>query len=433
MADRMAAALLRWVRRPTVQDAALACGLLLTCVLLNDPGAMVDAAGGRTAAWSWWAATAFLAAGVTLRRRWPLPMLALCTVSAAVHLAQGEPPMVIDACVLVLLCTVAARRRRIASRSALAALLLLVTGWSVFDALQGRPALGLPSLVFQISHRLGPSTGGSQATVADRSGGSNPWSGLVVLGSMLVASWAVGNGVRDRRAYLGQLHARARDLERERDQQAALAVAAERGRISRELHDVVAHGLSVIVIQAQGADAALDNRPADTRTALQAIVRTGRDSLADMRRMITALGEVDDAWHPQPGLAQLPTLLSQVRRAGTPVRLRVEGEPAALAQPVDLSAYRIVQEALTNAMKHAAGATAQVLLSYGDAEVGIEISDDGRGMTGIDGTSGDGTGGNGLRGMRERVALLGGRLSAGPGSDGGFVVRATLPFEGRGA
>jgi signal transduction histidine kinase len=113
----------------------------------------------------------------------------------------------------------------------------------------------------------------------------------------------------NRRAYLEQLHARAADLVRERDQRAALAVAAERGRISREMHDVVAHGLSLIVIQAQGADAALDHRPADTRGALGAIVRTGRDSLADMRRVLDVLGEVEDSWHPQPGLDALPGLL----------------------------------------------------------------------------------------------------------------------------
>jgi signal transduction histidine kinase len=367
-------------------------------------------------------------AAVTLRRRWPLPMIAACTASAAVHLAQAVPPMIIECGVLVLLYTVAAHRGRTVSLAVLAGLLLLVTGWSMYYTLNARPVPGLPTLNFQISHdRPDPSTGPDDVAIVTRSGGSNSWSGLFVIGSGLVASWAIGSGTRNRRAYLNQLHARAQDLERERDQQAALAVAAERGRISREMHDVVAHGLSVIVIQAQGGAAALHNRPADTEAALEAIVKTGRDCIADMRQVLAAVGEVDDTWHPQPGLAQLPTLLTQVRRAGTPVRLHVEGVPTALPSTMDLSAYRIVQEALTNTMKHArTGTTAEVVLSYHDAEVSIEVSDDGQGTTRSEG-------GNGLRGMHERVKLLGGRLTAESGSCGGFTVRAILPIEGRGA
>jgi signal transduction histidine kinase len=249
------------------------------------------------------------------------------------------------------------------------------------------------------------------------------WNDLPGLTLMLIAAWAIGSGTRSRRAYLVTLRARAVDLEREQGQRAVLAVAAERGRISRELHDVVAHGLSVMVIQAQGGAAALDNRPADTRAALEAIVKTGRDSLADMRRVLGTVGEVDDAWHPQPGLPRLPALLSQVREAGTPVRLRIEGAPLQLPSAVDLTAYRIVQEALTNTMNHAsAGASAQVVVTYAESAVHIEVSDDGIGAGHDDGC------GNGLRGMRERVKLLGGRLDAGPGPQGGFFVRVTLPI-----
>jgi signal transduction histidine kinase len=251
---------------------------------------------------------------------------------------------------------------------------------------------------------------------------------LTVFLSALVAAWAIGSGTRSRRAHLDELRARARELERDRDLQAAFAVAAERGRISRELHDVVAHGLSVMVIQAQGGAAALDNRPADTRSALDAIVRTGRESLADMRRVLAAVGAVDDTWHPQPGLGQLTALVAQVRKAGTPVAVRVEGATAPLPSTVDLSAYRIVQEALTNTMKHAGrGAKAEVVLSYAEEEIGIRVGDDGRGATGGSG------GGNGLRGMRERVRLLGGSLVTGPGPAGGFVVRAALPIRGSGS
>lgn len=427
-----------WVRRPVLQDAALACGLFVVCLLVNDPIAMVDAAAGGPVGggwsgpgvlWVWWATTVLTLLSVTLRRRWPLSMLALCVLSAGARLAAGAPVTVVDLAVLVLLYTVASRCSRTVSLPALGVLLLSAV-WSTSGSLAGQP-FSMLSFHFKVCKRVATSSGpvrGDDVDAACRGGGSGPWSGLPVLGSGLIAAWAVGSGSRNRRAYLEQLHARARDLERERDQQAALTAAAERGRISREVHDVVAHGLSLIVIQAQGAEAALDNSPADTRGALQTIVKTGRDSLADMRRMLAALGEVEDTWHPQPGLAQLPGLLTRVREAGTPVHLRIEGSPAALPSTVDLSAYRIVQEALTNVMKHAgADATADVVVSYTDTELAIKVSDDGQGAA-INGATG---GGNGLPGMRQRVELLGGRLSADSGPRGGFVVRASLPIQGR--
>ncbi|HET6297329.1 MAG TPA: sensor histidine kinase, partial [Kribbella sp.] len=324
--------------------------------------------------------------------------------------------------------------------ASLGGLLLLVTGWSAYSALNDLPVPGLPNTVVRIGDRSGPSIGDDVTTI-ERGAASNAWNTASVAGLALVAAWAIGSSVYNRRALLGQLHARALDLERERDHRATLAVAAERGRISRELHDVVAHGLSMIVIQAQGGAAALDDRPTDTRTALEAIVKTGRDSLADMRRAVGALGEVDDSWQPQPGLAHLPALLSQVRQTGTPVRLQVEGTVAELPSAVDLSAYRLIQEALTNTMKHAGtGATAEVSVCFRPAELSLEVRDDGRAAPGDDSlgpdslTGDDGltdAGGNGLRGMRERVKLLGGRLEAGPAPEGGFVVRATLPIERR--
>lgn len=438
MRQQVSAAVRSAARRPLVQDAALAAGLLVVCVLVNDPyatvGAMADgplggARSGSAVLWLWWVATALMLAAVAFRRRLPLPMLVAGTVAAAVHVAVVAPPMVVDLGVLVLLYTVVAHGSRGISLAALGGLLLLIAGWSAGYALEGRPAPGLPSTVVQVGHRLDPpAAGAGDVTTVRPNSSSNSWNAVSVLGLALVAVWSVGSGARNRRAYLDQLRARAQDLERERDQQAALAVAAERGRISRELHDVVAHGLSVMVIQAQGGAAALDNQPADTRAALDAIVRTGRDSLADMRRVLGALGEVDDTWCPPPGLAQLPALLAQVRRTGTPVRLRIKGAPAALPSAVDLSAYRVVQEALTNTMKHArSGASADVFLAYGNTEIRIEVSDDGQASAADDG------GGNGLRGMHERVKLLGGRLSAGPGPDGGFTVRASLPIESPGA
>ncbi|WP_405147132.1 sensor histidine kinase [Sphaerisporangium sp. NBC_01403] len=406
--------------RGQVADAGLAFGLLAVCFVVNDPVTLVAASGRPGVVWAWWAATAAALAGAALRRRLPLPMLVVCTLAAAAHLAVAVPPTAVDLALPILLYTVAAGCRRVVSLSALAVLLLFVTGQSLADALSGTPRMML---------RLGSRPGTASATWdVGRDDGSGVWTGVIVIALGLLVAWALGYGTRNRRAYLDQLHARTRHLERERDQRAELAVAAERGRISREVHDVVAHGLSVIVIQAQGAEAALDTRPDDTRGALRAIVKTGRDSLTDMRRVLDALGEVEDAWHPQPGLARLPGLLAQVREAGTPVRYRVEGGPAQLPSAVDLSAYRVVQEALTNVMKHAgSGATADVVVSYRDTEVGVEVTDDGRPAPGGEGS------GNGLRGMRRRVEMLGGRLSAGPGSGGGFVVRASLPIAGHDA
>jgi signal transduction histidine kinase len=422
-----------WARQPVLQDTALAGGLLAVCVPVNNPAAMLRALaadppgggwGGAAAACEWWTATVFALVSVALRRRWPLPLLGICALATAVHLTLVVPT-VVDLAPVVLLATVAARCSRRLSRAALAGLLMLVACWCLSDGLLGRPVNGLPTFSFQVVHRIGPPGHGD--TAIRRADSSNTWSAAALLGSMLLAAWAVGSATRSQREYLHQLHARAADLERERDQQAALAVAAERGRISREMHDVIAHGLSLIVIQAQGADAALDNRPADTRSALRTIVKTGRDSLADMRRVLAALGNVEDAWHPQPGLAQLPSLLARVRETGTPVQLRVDGTPTALPSTVDLSAYRIVQEALTNVMKHAGvGASAEVVLRYSGTDIDIEVSDDGQCSNRDDGIDG-----NGLRGMDRRVKLLGGRLSAGPRPEGGFAVRARLPIEGR--
>jgi signal transduction histidine kinase len=427
-----AARVVRTLRALAWQDAASAGALLVGCVLVNRPlnvvGGVPGAATGHPGAREalWWFATAVLVAGVVLRHRWPVPMLTVCAGCVATHLAVDAPLMIIDLAVPVVLYAVAARYGRAVSLSALAGLLLLAVFWILPPAVAGRPPPGLP-VVFR-TVVVDQTQARSQV---QQSAWWSAWSGLLMVGSALAVSWALGAAAHSRGAYLEQLHARARDLERERDQQAALVVAAERGRISRELHDVVAHGLSVMVIQAQGGAAALDNRPGDTRAALDTIVRTGRESLADMRRVLNTVGEVNDAWHPPPGLALLPGLLNRVRLAGTPVRLRLAGTPRPLPSTVDLSGYRIVQEALTNTMKHArTGTAAEVLLRYDDAELGIEITETvgevGHQRLGVNGSAWE-QHGNGLRGMRERVRLLGGRLVVGPVPDGGFAVRAALP------
>jgi signal transduction histidine kinase len=429
-----------WARLPAVRDAALAAFLLAASLLVNGANALwnndrslVDVSDHAAA---WWTATVFAVVAVALRSRWPIPMTAVAAAAVAAHLLLPAPIALVDLSVLFLLYTVALRHRRAVSLAVLGCLVLLATGWYVANAYSAMPVprpskSARPAPTVPVPPRPEPTVPvppwpEPKFTPKDDSENSAR-DELTVFASALVAAWAIGSAARSRRAHLDELRARARELERDRDLQAAFAVAAERGRISRELHDVVAHGLSVMVIQAQGGAAALDNRPADTRSALDAIVRTGRESLADMRRVLAAVGAVDDTWHPQPGLAQLTALVAQVRKAGTPVGLHVEGTTVPLPSTVDLSAYRIVQEALTNTMKHAGkGAKAEIVLSYEKAEVGIRISDDGRGAADHTG------GGNGLRGMRERVRLLGGSLVTEPGPGGGFVVRAALPIRGSG-
>ncbi len=249
------------------------------------------------------------------------------------------------------------------------------------------------------------------------------------LGVMLVLGLAVavGDGVRSRRAHLRSVEQRAADLEREQHQRVALATAAERARITRELHDVVAHGLSVIVVQAQGAAAALERRPDRAAEALQNVISTGRDSLAEMRRLLDLVRRDpsdDPDLAPRLGVGSLPGLVDRVRAAGTAVSFTIDGEPVPLPASVDLSAYRIAQEALTNTIKHAGpGASAALRLEFQSDVLVIEATDDGVG--GPVPPDGDGTG---LRGIAERVGMLDGELSAGPSPSGGFRVWAGLPL-----
>jgi signal transduction histidine kinase len=201
-------------------------------------------------------------------------------------------------------------------------------------------------------------------------------------------------------------------------------VAEERARLARELHDVVAHAVSMVVVQAE-AGAAAGGPPDRVEEAFDAIADTGRTALAELRRLLGVLRSPGEAGprEPQPGVAQLEPLVESVRRAGLPVEVRVEGADRPLPPGVDLSAYRIVQEALTNSVKHAGPARASVLLRYGERDLELEVVDDGRGpRTGS-------AAGHGLAGMRERTALLGGELDAGPAPGGGFTVRARLPLE----
>ncbi|MEW9520739.1 sensor histidine kinase [Streptomyces tubercidicus] len=257
----------------------------------------------------------------------------------------------------------------------------------------------------------------------------------VLLTVPFVLAWVLGDSLRTRRAYWAQLEERAARLEKERETQSRIAVAAERARIARELHDVVAHNVSVMVVQADGAAYVLDTAPEQTRQALATISGTGRQALAEMRRLLGVLrtGEQPESgdYVPQPGVEQLADLIDQVRSAGLPVDFRREGEPREVPSSVELTVYRIVQEALTNSRKHGGpnvGAT--VRLTYRDDALDLLVEDDGRGAQrefyeegGADGL------GHGLIGMRERVGMVGGTLAAGPRPGGGFRISAVLPLK----
>jgi signal transduction histidine kinase len=422
------------LHRPSLQDAGLAALLLAGSWVGNDATETVVVSGPLAAA-DWlrdpavgWVLIGICVAAVAVRRRWPVAALAAASFAAVAQMGLAETPVPADLAVPVVLYTVAAHRRRALSLALLGAALTVVTAWSAYVALDGRPDGWLDRTAAMnatdAGERGGPVPDAPRQAGRPSTFGPTDWGGLPVLGSLLVVAWAVGWGMHSRRAYLAELLARARDLEREHEQQAALAVAAERARISRELHDVVAHGLAVIVMQAQGGAAAFAKRPADTLAALDTIVATGRASLADMRAVLSETGPLGGEAQPVAGLAQLPRLVDQVRHAGTPVELHVDGAPRPVPAGVDVSAFRIVQEALTNTMKHAGpGARARVVVSYDSAELRLDASDDGTG------TPAAGATGNGLRGMRERATLLGGEVSAGPGPGGGYVVRARIPLD----
>ena len=241
-------------------------------------------------------------------------------------------------------------------------------------------------------------------------------------------AWLVGDNLRVRRAYTKQLEDRAAELEIEREAKAAQAVTEERARIARELHDVVAHYVSVMVVQSAGARRVVDKDPAAAKGALEAVEAAGRTALAEMRRMLEILRTDDPGMGPQPGLGEIDRLIGHVRDAGLPVEYSVEGSACCLPAGMDLAAYRIVQEALTNTVKHGGRATARVTVRYAGDTLEIEVIDDGRGAAAplVSGAEG---GGHGLIGMKERVGLFGGELHAGPVLTGGYRVFARMPIE----
>jgi len=325
-------------------------------------------------------------------------------VTAAVFLAQWSAGVILraDAAILVALYSVVRHGR------------LRRLGWAV-------PAL--TAVLVAVPVRLAPL--------------ASAWDVIFVVASAGTAAAALGFAVRVRRAQLAALHDRAVRLEIERDQRTRLATAAERARVAREMHDIVGHSLSVIVTLADGGAYAADSAPERSKEALRLIGETGRRSLADLRRMLGVLREGADepSRQPQPGVADLDLLCDRVRAAGPRVEFRSGGDLGALDLGVQLAAYRIVQEALTNTLKHAGPRTSvRLTVSVTDSRLRIEVRDTGgpgarpggdvNGDVNVDGHE-DGDG-HGLIGMRERAALYGGVVTAGPVPGGGWLVQTDL-------
>ncbi|MFQ5555843.1 MAG: sensor histidine kinase [Acidimicrobiia bacterium] len=254
------------------------------------------------------------------------------------------------------------------------------------------------------------------------------WATVLSMAALTGFPFLLGREVHESGRARSAAEQRAEVAERQREEKAAEAVRAERARIARELHDVVAHEMTVMTIQAAAARRTLEHDPESTADALEAIETSGREALEEMRHLLGLLREDQDGAHltPQPGLAKLTTLMEQMEEAGLPVSLSITGEPRALTAGIDLSAYRIIQESLTNALKHGGpSATAIVRLEFGASDLDIEVTDDGKGAARR--LAEDNGGGLGLVGMRERVSMLSGELSAGPRAGGGYQVRVRIP------
>ncbi|HEX6702279.1 MAG TPA: sensor histidine kinase [Gaiellaceae bacterium] len=251
---------------------------------------------------------------------------------------------------------------------------------------------------------------------------------LVFVPMEFAISWLAGFAVRERAVKAEAAEVRATVAERERDAAARIAVAEERARIARELHDVVAHAVSVMVLQVGAVRHKLPGAFGEERDALGGVELAGRTALSEMRRLLGAMRSDGDDLDltPQPGLDGLDSLLDEVGRAGLPVELHVDGDAVPLPRALDLSAYRIVQEGLTNALKHAQATKADVTVRYEPHELQLEVRDDGLGSATTDGL------GHGLVGIRERVKIYGGEMTVGTGTGGGFVLTTRLPLSADG-
>jgi len=398
-------AVIEWVRRlpPTVADGLLAA--LITAVAL--PGLLVGnpvygQLGIRFRATNALAVLLVLAETVPLtwRRRAPVTVMAVSVGASTATLLAGFTPTAADLALVVALYTVAAHTPR--PKAVVAAFACVVAAFA------------------------------ETAISADKYGHTT-WQDYVILGVEIGATWFLGDLQRRRRGYTVKLERLNRMLE-------------ARQSVARELHDVIAHSVSVMVVQAGAARRVAATDPERAREAMASIEENGRQALTEMRRLVGMLRkgegagfESESALAPQPSLQQVETLVEQAREGGLRVLLRIEGEARPLPAAVDLSAYRIVQEALTNVRKHAGMATAQVRLRYGLDNLEVRVDDDGRGPAAVrrtpredgdDDKDGERDAGHGLLGMRERVALFGGDLRVGPRPGGGFRVEARLPLDG---
>ena len=331
---------------------------------------------------------------VAFRRRNPIAAFAVAVVGGVLQVASARP-LASDLAVLVLVYTVAAYRPRRESVTAL----LVCLGGSAVAVIVWVPVRGV-ELVWRLIFAA------------------------VLFGGSALIAWVLGDSMRYRRGYYAALEDRAARLEAERHAQAKIAAAAERARIARELHDVVAHHVSVMVVQADGAGYALRTDPQRAEAALKAISSTGRQALTEMRRLLGVLRSADEqaALAPVPGLGELRELLDQARAAGLEVSYTLVGKPRELPDGAELAAYRVVQESLTNTRKHAGlAASASVTLRYEPDGLTVEVTDNGMASSAQDNA------GHGLAGMRERIAMYGGTVQAGPLPGGGFGVVARLP------
>jgi signal transduction histidine kinase len=378
---------------PRILDAAIAVALfaLMVVELAGKQAVSGENASGLLAY--------LLAAAITLpyavHRRYPVAVVVICTWAVVVY-SLGRFSAFPGYALFVLLFGVSAHAERRRSVVALGAVVVALT-----VALLMQP----PGVV-------------TSAT----------WISTLLA---VAVAWLSGENIRARRIQVSALQDRARRLEAEREAQARQAVGAERLRIARELHDVVAHSMSVIAVQAGVANHVIDSRPELARQALATVETNTRSALVEMRRLLGVLRQGDEpaaGLAPAPGLSQVPDLVQQLREAGLTVELRLEGAGEELPDGVDLSAYRIVQEGLTNVLRHG-GPVARVSIAHRAGAVDIEICDEGRqpGQDAVVADAGRGTG-HGLIGMRERVSVFGGTLVAGARPGGGFRLAVTLPF-----
>ncbi len=395
--DGVAAAWRRWLGSP-VRDAILA--VLVTVLLVfgslgeGNPKSPSDQIqfSGHSAPHPGAALLLVAVACLVLawRRRWPVAVLALSAAAVTVYSVLGYvngASLVAPVLALYAVATQVSVRRAVIAAVATLVVLMTATG---------------------VNNPFGHISGG----------------GFFLIPGMVAAALFAGIAVANRRAYVASIRDRA-------EQDARRQVDEERLRIARELHDVVAHTMATINVQAGVAAHVLSSRPEAAAESLQAIKAASKEGLRELRAILNVLRQADDAdpTQPAPGTAQLEDLIAGARRAGLETTFTVTGEPVPLPAAVDLAAYRIVQESLTNALRHAGPATAMVSLGYHHDELRIDVTDTGRGQS-VSAAAGQ-SGGHGLAGMRERAAAVGGTVETGPGPGGGFRVAARLPFGGR--